>query len=135
MGVCRQHLLSHMAMHSNQYLGSNRSKLEPSPGQSTCHQWLASPIACTCLQWLAPHPLRPQPPENVPLLLVAGTAAGLTDELIDLHAEIKRFVEAASPTPAEAHTKAQVLHTVSEACRQALQADYPGMEVGEKNAA
>lgn len=57
------------------------------------------------------------------------------EELPGMHAEIKRFVEAASPTQTEVHAKAQALHTVSDACRQALQADYPGMEVGEKHAA
>ena len=87
------------------------------------------------MQWLLAHPLRPQPPAPVPLLSVAGTAAGVTDELLGLHAEIKDFVEAASPTPAEAHAKAQALHTVSDACRQALQADYPGMQVGKESTA
>ena len=82
------------------------------------------------MHWMAAHPLRPQPPESAPLLSVAGTAAGVTDELLGLHAEIMRFVEAASPTPAEVYAKAQALHTVIDACRQALQADYPGMEVG-----
>ena len=116
-------------------LCSTGLKPVPSPGQSSGHQWLASPVACTCMRWLLPQHLRPQPPKSVSLLSVAGTAAGGEDELLGLHAEIKRFVEAVSPTPAEVYTKAQALHTVIDACRQALQAGYPGMEVGGKNAA
>eukprot|EP00891_Asterochloris_glomerata_P001086 jgi/Astpho2/1086/Aster-x0983 len=60
---------------------------------------------------------------------VRSGGAVVGEELPGMHAEIKRFVEAASPTQTEVHAKAQALHTVSDACRQALQADYPGMEV------
>ena len=75
-------------------------------GGRLCHL-LASPpvtagwhhllLARAC-HGMAAHPLRPQPPESAPPISVAGTAAGVTDELLGLHAEIKRFVEAVSPT-------------------------------------
>ena len=132
MGVCCHHLQSHVAMPSK-----HRSVQHWTQACAISWPVQRSPVAvaCTCMRWLLPQHLRPQPPKSVSLLSVAGTAAGGEDELLGLHAEIKRFVEAVSPTPAEVYTKAQALHTVIDACRQALQAGYPGMEVGGKNAA